>query len=205
MLYDLSHEIHEETPPFPGEPAARLRQVARVEVEGWCNHRLELGMHLGTHLDGPAHMTPSPRCLSQIPIERLVGPAALLDARGEDPILPSAERIARIPTGGALLFRSDLDRLWGDPAYFERGPALCESWIEPLLAAGVKLIGMDWASPDRAPYPIHTGLLSREVLILENLTGLHQLPLDRPFELWVLPLKVRADSAPARVVARVEG
>jgi len=68
----------------------------------------------------------------------------------------------------------------------------------------VKIVGLDWVSPDHEPYPIHDILFKSNVLIIENLTNLGPLLRATNFEVFAFPLKIKADSSIVRVVARVE-
>ena len=74
-----------------------------------------------------------------------------------------------------------------------------------LVKQKVKIIGLDWPSPDHHPYPIHEILLKNNILILENLTNLDQLLNETDLEVFAFPLKIEADSSPVRVIARVSG
>ncbi len=65
------------------------------------------------------------------------------------------------------------------------------------------MIGLDWASPDHEPYPMHQILLRNNILILENLTNLNLLLSEPVFEIFAFPLKINADSSLVRVVARI--
>ncbi len=56
-------------------------------------------------------------------------------------------------------------------------------------------------SPDRPPHEIHTLLLENDVLIAENLCNLDQLLPAKAFEIIALPLRIHADSSPARIIA----
>ena len=67
----------------------------------------------------------------------------------------------------------------------------------------MKIVGLDFPSPDRAPYQVHQILLSQSVLIIENLTNLDEIPRDTVFEVIALPPPFEADGAPLRVVARI--
>jgi len=65
------------------------------------------------------------------------------------------------------------------------------------------MIGIDWASPDLEPYPIHEILLNNNILILENLTNLDFLLSGPAFEIFAFPLKINADSSIVRAVAKI--
>jgi len=64
-------------------------------------------------------------------------------------------------------------------------------------------VGVDAPSPDHAPFEVHKILLSREVLIYENLTNLGAV-VGRTGLFIGLPLKIKGGSgAPVRALAQV--
>jgi kynurenine formamidase len=68
----------------------------------------------------------------------------------------------------------------------------------------VKMVCLDTPSPDRSPHDVHRLLLKNSVLIAENLTNLEQLLTVQHFEIVALPLRIHADSSPARIFARIQ-
>jgi kynurenine formamidase len=65
------------------------------------------------------------------------------------------------------------------------------------------MIGIDWFSPDKEPYPFHKLLLENNILILENLTNLDML-IGKNFKIFAFPLNIHADSSILRAVARIK-
>ena len=90
-----------------------------------------------------------------------------------------------------------------DPEYYERYPEVSLAMAEQLVRAQIAMVGMDTPSPDRAPFLVHKVLLSAGVLIIENLCNLEQLLVAERFYVRAYPIKLKADAAPARVVAEV--
>jgi kynurenine formamidase len=78
---------------------------------------------------------------------------------------------------------------------------------EVLVKRGVKAVGIDTLSPDAgdAVYPhVHMTLLSRNILIIENLGDLSPMP-PAGAVVIALPMNVRGGTgSPARVLAFVE-
>ena len=109
-----------------------------------------------------------------------------------------------------MLFRS------GTPGFFTGLPPFAVGTAELLESLGVRLLGMDMPTllsdgdfPPEVPSTgipagmtaMHTGLLSRGILILEGLTGLVPL-VGRRLQLLCLPLKIAgSDGSPVRAVA----
>jgi kynurenine formamidase len=56
---------------------------------------------------------------------------------------------------------------------------------------------------NKLPFDLHKLLFSENIFIIENLTNLEKLVGVKEFEIFAIPLKVRADSSIARVIAKI--
>lgn len=202
-IIDLTHLLAEPTPVYPGDPPFVLKKVATIEGDGYSNSAIEMGMHSGTHIDGPLHMLRSTKSIDQLGLEKFIGQGVLIARPGathvelDDEIrgLELENKIVLISTGFSQYYHS--------PFYFETHPTLTIQLAQFLADRKVKMVGIDFPSPDNAPYEVHNALLEYEIPIIENLTNLCSLsPQDR-FDVIALPLHTQTDSAPARVVACV--
>ncbi len=202
MLIDLTQLTTHGMPVYPGDEPPSLTETVHFEEHQCVNHQIKSSMHVGTHMDGPMHMVKTGRKLCDLPVDRFVGRGVLVDARGRSTIDADALEGLMIEVGDIVLFWTDWSKNWGNEEYYKSFPVLTPALAEKLVAFGVKMIGLDSPSPDAPPYTVHRILLEKEILIVENLTGLETLA-GRDFEMWGLPTKYDADSAPARVVARV--
>ena len=202
-LIDLSHSIHRNIAVFPGDDPIQLEQVRNLERDGFSDFRLLTGMHIGTHVDGPMHMTSDVRMIAELPLELFTGKGVLIDIRGEKLVEFRESYRTIIQPESIVLFHSGLDHNFGEPGYFTNYPDISEGLARFLADQHVKLIGIDWVSPDHHPYLIHEILFKGNVLILENLTNLDQLLGIADFEVFAFPLKIEADSSIVRAVARV--
>jgi kynurenine formamidase len=95
-----------------------------------------------------------------------------------------------------------MSSLFGSKDYFNDYPTVSKALAQLFVERQVKMVCIDSPSPDRHPFDIHKLLLENNVLIAENLTNLDKLLLIGKFEVIALPLKIHADSSPARIVAR---
>jgi len=204
ILIDLTHIIHRNIAVFPGDDPTELDQVRTLAIDGFNNYRLSIGMHVGTHIDGPKHMTSDARLMADLPLEMFMGKGVLIDVRGEAKIEFRESFRAIIQPESIVLFYSGMDNHFGEVDYFTNYPDIAEELAFFLAEQHVKIVGLDWASPDHEPYPIHDILFKSNVLILENLTNLDQLLHETTFEVFAFPLKIEADSSIVRVMARVE-
>jgi kynurenine formamidase len=203
-LIDLTHTIHRNIAVFPGDDPIRLEQIKTLERDGFNNFRLTSGMHVGTHIDGPMHMTPDTRMMAELPLDAFTGRGVLIDVRGEQKIEFRESFRTMIRPDDIVLFYSGLDILFGKPQYFTDYPDITGELAQFLADQHVKIVGLDWVSPDHYPHSIHEILFRSNVLILENLTNLGHLLHETNFEIFAFPLKIEADSSIVRVVARVK-
>src|SRR5262245_2388490 len=83
-IIDLSHPLSDETPAFPGDPPpciticdATGRPSSAGERHMNASH-LALSVHCGTHMDAPFHFFGDGATIDRVPLERCIGPAALV-------------------------------------------------------------------------------------------------------------------------------
>lgn len=201
-LIDLSHTFNETIPVYPGDPSPEFVQVSYIETKGYTGFQLKSIMHVGTHIDAPFHMLENGKRLSEIPIEKFFGKGILLDARGKANIDVDLLKNLSVENGAIVLIFTGRSKYYGKDEYYKNRPEITESFAYKMVEYGVKIVGMDTPGPDRAPYNIHKILLSKEVLIIENLTNLEALVGIDKFEIVALPPKMHIDGAPIRVVAK---
>lgn len=200
---DLSHEFVDAMPVFPGDPETTLKQITSIPKEGYTDHQLTTAMHVGTHMDAPLHMVEGGKYMSEISVDRFAGPGCVLDVRGKKEIDKSVLSGVSIPEGAIVLLHTGLSSLYGTEQYTKEYPKIAESFAQALVTAKVKILGMDMLNPDtEESFPIHKILLSHEILIIENLTNLDALENQKDFEVFAFPIKLHADAASVRVVAR---
>src|SRR5262245_14378191 len=81
--------------------------------------------HGGTHMDAPIHFAEGRWAADQVPLDRLIGPAVVVDiaakaARDRDALLTRADleaieaREGRMPERAIVLVRTGWSRFWGD-------------------------------------------------------------------------------------------
>lgn len=207
-FFDLSHEIHEGMPVFPGMSQPVLRRPFTVQEHGFQETLITMLSHTGTHMDAPAHMLPGGKSLEQYPVSSFAGKAWVMDGRGIGDITPERLQGEQQHIGKAdfLLIHTGWSALWGKPGYFEGFPALTSEAAEWLTRFNLKGIGYDVISADKhdsTDFPIHHILFRRNMLIIENLTGLESLT-GREVFFSSMPLKYRlADGSPVRAIAWV--
>jgi kynurenine formamidase len=234
QIIDLSHSYDEKTIFWPTSERFRLEKTADgVTPQGYyyASNNFFSAEHGGTHLDAPLHFSQGAQSVEQIPVERFLGQAIVIDvvaqADKDRDYLVTAEDLQRaereqgaIPSDAILLIRTGFSRRWPDAeAYLgtaERGadavhdlhfPGLHPDAARWLVAnRPVKAVGIDTASIDYGQstlYEVHRTLFERNIPAFENLTALERLPLRGAF-IVALPMKIGGGSgAPLRAIAIV--
>ncbi len=229
-VVDLTHAFDEDTVYWPTAPHGfRLEPLHEGPTDKgffYRAYRFTAPEHGGTHFDAPSHFHREGRTAEEVSLDRLTGPAAVIDVREEaqadrDYAL-TVERVkaweaehGAVPEGSLVLLRTGWSRHWPDAAAYLGGdspgelhfPGYGEAAARYLVAErGAALLGIDSASIDPGPaetFPVHQLVAARQVPALENLARLGKLP-ARGALVAALPVKIKGGSgAPARVVAFV--
>lgn len=206
-VIDISLPIHPEMTVYEGNPPVRVEQVSSLE-DGHVAavSRLVFGSHTGTHVDAPAHFIPDAPASDSIPLEALLGPARVVDARGVADNLSQAALLPLEELPDRVLFKTRNSELWTQRAFNPEYVGLTEGAARQLVDAGVRLVGIDYLSiaPHGDPTPTHLVLLEAGIVILEGLDLSHVEAGE--YELLCLPLLIPGcDGAPARAVLRALG
>jgi arylformamidase len=209
---DLTMPFSEKTIPVPGHPCPRLEPLTTLEQDGVRNTLMTISIHTGTHIDAPSHFIEDGATIDEIPIERFRRPGVRLDLRelarpGEPVTLEHLERAGfdASKVGGAILMLATgwSDEAWQSERLYGANPFLAQDAASALAEAAPSALGLDFAVDDTKPWPNHTILLGAEVLLIENLMRLPELPEDG-FEVTAYPLKlVGQNGGPTRVVAEL--
>jgi kynurenine formamidase len=232
-IVDLSHAYDADTLYWPTSPSRfELEVLAHGMTEGgffYSANAISTPEHGGTHLDAPIHFAEGRWATDEIPLERLIGPAIVIDISvqsasdpdyrldGEDLFDWEAQH-GLVPEGSIVLLRTGWSRRWPDAlAYLGDDtpgdasnlhfPAYGEEAARTLVEErGVAVLGVDTASIDHGPstdFIVHQIANAANVVGLENLTRLELVPETGA---WVvaLPMKIAGGSGgPARIVALV--
>jgi kynurenine formamidase len=231
-VVDLSHVYDAQTIFWPTADRFRLDKVADGITPGgyyYAANNFFTAEHGGTHIDAPVHFAQGHHSVDQIPVDRLIGPAVVVDVRDQanreadyQVTVADIERAERengtLPADAILLLRTGFSARWPDAARYlgtaERGEAAVAKLHFPglhpdaarWLVANRKLkaVGIDTASIDYGQstmYESHRTLFERDIPAFENLTSLERLP-SRGAQVIALPMKIGGGSgAPLRAIA----
>lgn len=209
-VFDLSHPVSQEMPVYPGTEAISITNWCTIQKNGFSEKKISLFTHSGTHLDAPAHIFSESSTLDLIPLNHFYGKAILLDfsisTKSTIELLDLKPHQQLIEKSEFVILNTGWSKLWGKQEYFFGFPVLSPEAAFFLSNSGLKGVGVDTISVDAvdsAGFPIHKILLRSNMIIIENLTNLNQIPV-RSFALYCFPLKLKdADGSPVRAVAMI--
>lgn len=202
ILVDLSVVLSEETPVYPGDPATKIEPAGVFDRDGYNDHYVSIGTHVGTHIDAPIHMLDGGKTIDQFTLDKFVGRGVYVKVENKTFDLEKLKNID-IREGDIVLFHTGMSDLYGQSEYFDQSPEIPEEIAKYLVEKKINMVGMDMCSPDQPPFNTHKILLGGDVLIIENLTNLSELE-GKEFTVHALPLKLEIDASPSRVIAMVE-
>lgn len=203
-IIDLTHTFTASMPVHPDDEPASITQIRNLAEHHYNDWKLSSGMHVGTHIDGPGHLTDNKILLSAIPVDRFVGKGYLIDARGKATIDASLLKDVKTKEDAMVLVWTGMDTKFGTPEYFSEYPVMTPGFAQELVKRKIKLIGIDCFSPDKYPFEVHQIFFTAGIFIAENLANLERLAAVTEFTVVALPLKTETDSALARVIAITE-
>jgi kynurenine formamidase len=231
-LVDLSHAYDAKAIFWPTAEPFRLDKVSDGMTEAgyyYASNNFFTSEHGGTHVDAPLHFAQGHQAVDEIPLERLMGPAVVVDVTAAadrdadyqvsvDDFLRAERESGAIPRGAIVLLRTGFASRWSDAATYlgttKRGPEGAAELHFPglhpdaarwLIAnRSIGAIGIDTASIDTGQsklFESHRLLYERDIPAFENLAALDRLPARGAFVV-ALPMKIRGGSgAPLRAVA----
>ena len=210
---DLSHRLTETLSAIPNYPQPRFERWRTMPEYPANIMKISMVVHHGTHLDAPNHFIADAPGFDEVPLERLYGPGVVWSFDVEEyGLIDVADLEAARPQvrpGDIVLIDTGWWKRIADPSY-ERHASLTPEAAEWLVAHQVKMVGVDFATPDRAPsnrpegfyWPVHHILLPRGILIAEHLNNLGALS-NRRVELFLAGLSIAgSDGGPVRALGR---
>lgn len=231
-VIDLTHAFDAETVYWPTASGFEFNSDFRGITEGGWYYEANTvctAEHGGTHLDAPIHFAAGRWHTDEIPLDRLIGPAVVVDviaqaAADRDYQVSIADLEAweaangRLPDGIIVLLRTGYGAFWPDRVAYMGTAARGAEAVAQLHFPGlhpdaarwlveqrrIHSIGIDTPSIDRgqsAGFESHRILFAADVPAFENVAQLERLPVGG-FSVIALPMKIRGGSGgPLRIVA----
>jgi kynurenine formamidase len=233
-MFDLTHAFDEKNVYWPTEIPFHLEHGPfGVTDGGWfySANRFRTAEHSGTHVDAPIHFFKDAETVDAIPLERLLGPGALVDVaekcqKDRDYVVTVADFEAWEQRQGVrldgmiVLVRTGWSRFWPDRERYLGTAETGKEAVAKLHFPGVapeaarwlveqrkiRAIGIDTASIDRGQsrnFSTHVVLCSHNTPAFENVTNLETLSASG-FTVVALPMKISGGSGgPLRIIALV--
>jgi len=228
---DLTHAFDEDAVFWPTAEPFELEVVSADSTEAgyyYAANNFSMAEHGGTHLDAPIHFAAGRHTADEIPLDRLVGAAAVVDvsdAAANDPDYRvgvadfeayEAEH-GRIAAGTIVLLRTGWGRHWSDRETYlgtaltgpEAVPQLRFPGLHPDAARwlvenrDVAAVGIDTPSIDYGQsqdFMSHRILYEENIPGFENVANLERLPAEGAYVI-ALPMKIGGGSGgPLRIV-----
>ncbi len=226
---DLTHSFEPGIPHYVAFPDETREVVTTVEADGFLVHRYSHVGQWGTHIDPPSHFIAGGRTLDEIPVEDMLLPLVVLDARelvtaNPDYVVDLAlieeyERLyGRIPDGAFVAFASGWSSRWpSNDAMQNRdadGVAHYPGWSVEALRflveeRAIRAVGHEQTDTDPGS-SLSVGRVDAERYLLgadrwqiEMLTGLEDVPPTGALILASWPKPTAGSGFPARCVAIV--
>ena len=229
---DLTHTLSEDAVFWPTAAPFEMEEVAFGMTEGgyfYSAYNLFMAEHGGTHLDAPIHFAQGRQSADEIPLDRFLGPAVVIDVTENvdadylvtvDDVESWESQFGSIPNGAIVFFRTGWADHWPDAERYlgtsirgaDAVPLLHFPGIAPTAAQWlidhrlIDAVGIDTPSIDfgqSTTFESHRILYSENVPGFENVANLGAMPPTGGFVV-ALPTKIRGGSgAPLRIVAYV--
>jgi kynurenine formamidase len=228
---DLTYAFDEHTLYWPNSPSSfELQQLAYGQTQAgffYAANAFCSPEHGGTHMDAPIHFAAGKMTAAEVPLERLIAPAIVIDislkaAKNPDYRLTAADvlaweaRVEPITPGTIVLLRTGWGKRYPNrKAYFGDDtpgavdnlhfPSYGEDAAQLLIGERhVAAIGVDTASIDYGQsreFVVHRIAGAAEVPGFENLANLERIP-ERGAFVIALPMKIKhGTGGPLRIVA----
>ena len=203
---DISLPISPDLPVWPGDPAVVIERMRAISEGSASNDsRIACSVHTGTHVDAPLHFLDDGVPVAQLPLEALIGPVEVREARDTDVITPGILESFALPEDTRrLLVKTRNSDLWANAGHafkpdFVALDAQAARWV---VNRGIRLVGVDYLSVQRfadKDAATHRVLLEAGVVIVEGLDMRNVEP--GRYQLLCLPIKLSGcDGAPARTI-----
>ena len=233
-LVDLSYSFSHETIYWPTAETFNLEEVYEGVTKGgyyYAANNFTAAEHGGTHLDAPIHFAEGRYTADQIPIEKLIGPAVVIDvsakaAANSDYQVQVSDfeqwesSHGPIPDESIVLLRTGFGKYWPDRIKYMGTDELGAEAVSKLHFPGlhpeaakwlvknrmIDAIGLDTPSIDYGQstlFESHRILFDKNIPAFENVANLNQLP-ENGAMVIALPMKIKGGSGgPLRIIAVV--
>ena len=207
---DLTHELHNGMPIYPGDPAPSFVSYATLEKNGVNLTKLTLGSHTGTHIDAPRHFILNGIGVDKIPASKLIGEAYVTDlsskpmGSGVTARDLSENLEGKIAEDDIVIVYTGCSEHWEEGSIRTNYTYLTGDAAEYLVSKKIRALGIDFLSVERFPAPdpvAHKILLGNGIFIMESLNRATKQFVRKRILMICMPIKLQnGDGAPARII-----
>jgi len=229
---DLTHDFSEDTVYWPTAEGFELETVFEGNTDKgyyYTANKYTASEHGGTHIDSPIHFAQGKQTLDEIPLERLIGPAVVIDVTqnalsdpdyqiGVKDFTDWESKNGPIPDGSIVLLNTGYAKYWPDRVKYmgtdkrddEAVKNLHFPGLDPKAAKwlvenrNINAIGLDTPSIDYGQsqlFESHRILFKENIPAFENVVNLDNLP-PKGAIIIALPMKIKGGSGgPLRIIA----
>ena len=198
---DVSVPIYGGMVHWPDNPPIELDAVMHLDRGDICTvSALKMGLHTGTHIDGPNHFIPGAAGTDSVPLENLIGPARVVEIKDHNAVTQAELRKHNIGHSERLLFKTlNSQHGWNSSKFFNEFVSLAEDAAYHLAELNTLAVGVDYLSVGSPE--VHRTLFKAGVAIIEGL-NLSKVS-GGEYELVCIPLRIRGgDGAPSRALLK---
>lgn len=229
---DLTHDFSSETVYWPTAEGFELETVFEGNTDKgyyYTANKYKASEHGGTHIDSPIHFAQGKQTVDEIPLERLIGPAVVIDVTQNvlsDPdyqidvkdFTDWESKNGPIPDGSIVLLNTGYAKYWPDRVKYMGTDKRDEEAVKNLHFPGldpkaakwlvenrnINAIGLDTPSIDYGQsqlFESHRILFKENIPAFENVANLDKLP-PKGAIIIALPMKIKGGSGgPLRIIA----
>lgn len=229
VMIDMTYTFEKKIPYYPKLKPLDMSVIVNgsTEIHNWIQiEEISTSTHMGTHMDAPAHFTRGGITIEEIPVSKLIAPAAVINIADDAVKNPDAvvsvedlldwEKMSEKSLNGTIvLIFSGWGKKWHNRTEFlgtvEEEPEKLHfpgisreaaQWMvvhRDIYGVGVETLSIDKGSSK--DFPAHNIILGKGMFALENVANLEKIPIYGA-TLHVMPMKIaRASGAPTRIVA----
>lgn len=233
---DLTHDFSEDTVYWPTAEGFELETVFEGNTDKgyyYTANKYKASEHGGTHIDSPIHFAQGKQTVDEIPLERLIGPAVVINVTqntlsdpdyqiGVKDFTDWESKNGPIPDGSIVLLNTGYAKYWPDRVKYmgtdkrddEAVKNLHFPGLDPKAAKwlvenrNINAIGLDTPSIDYGQsqlFESHRILFKENIPAFENVANLDKLP-PKGAIIIALPMKIKGGSGgPLRIIAMLPG
>jgi arylformamidase len=147
QVHDITLPLDEETIRYPGDAPPALRMMSTLSRgDALSTSEISLPLHVGTHVDAPAHFVPEGARIGDLALDRFVG-RAIVVFTDSSPV-DGGDIPARHGTATHLLMRTRNASLLGGGSFVEDYVHFTAAAARRIVEEGWSSLGIDYYSVD---------------------------------------------------------